>query len=205
MRTLLMITTALFTAAAAPAFAQGAAAPHTMDAQLDNLRANGEYQEGQQHSPSTGAPAEVMESQPIRPDGTPSASSPQVYRSMIDSQGNGAIAPLPLDIQTNGSVTYVSGGISDEEMDMLKARANEFNLRIALNSADGHFMVASNFHVLDSTGLEVLRIDDAGPYVYAKLKPGKYTIEAVENGEIKTATVNVPNSGSTQARLAFQQ
>jgi hypothetical protein len=124
---------------------------------------------------------------------------------MIDSQGSGAIPALPLNVMTNGQVTYVSGGISDEELDMLKARSGEFNLHIMINATGGAFMVPSKFHVLDSKGLEVLRIDDAGPYVYAKLTPGKYTIEAVEEGEIKTATVNVPANGAAKVQLTFKQ
>lgn len=193
MRTLWMVTTALMALATLPANAQQA--PQTLDGQLRRLEATGQIQP---HSPARVAPAERMDSQPVSNGGT-------VYQSLIDSQGSGAIPALPLDVMTNGTVTYVSGGISDEEMAMLKSRASEFNLHVNMNTVGGAFMVTSKFHVLDANNTEVLRIEDAGPYVYAHLPAGKYTVEAVEGSEIKAATVNVPAKGAVRTQLTFKQ
>jgi hypothetical protein len=205
MRSLWMITTIMCTTAGATAYAQGAT-PTTMDAQLEQMQASGDYVPPQQQVPSASAPAEILAPHPITPDGSVTTSSgTKVYQSMIHSEGNGAIPPVPLETQTNGQVTYLNGGISDEEMNMLKTHAGDYNLQIIMNVPSGQFMVASKFHILDSSGQEVLRVDDAGPYLYAKLSPGKYTVEAVENGEIKTANVNVPASGSTRIHLTFTQ
>ena len=193
MRTLSMVTSAILALAALPANAQQA--PQTLDGQLRKLEATGQVQP---HSPTRVAPAEAIDSQPVNSNGT-------VYQSLIDSQGNGAIPALPLDVMTNGTVTYVSGGISDEEMAMLKSRASEFNLHVNMNTVGGAFMVTSKFHVLDANNAEVLRIEDAGPSVYAHLPAGKYTVEAVEGSEIKAATVNVPAKGAVRTQLTFKQ
>src|SRR4051812_6936733 len=39
--------------------------------------------------------------------------------SLIDSVGEGAIPAMPIQAMTNGEITYLSGGISDEELAQL--------------------------------------------------------------------------------------
>lgn len=211
MQPLWIMITGLLMFCALPAFAQ-TLLPKTMDVQLERLHQKGQYH-GRYHGARSGIHSEVpMDIPPAPPVNAAPASgsapmktgAPAAYHSMIDSTGSGAIDPLPLEIETYGHVTYISGGISDEEVNMLKTHGGEFNLHVLINTAGGGYLVASNFHVMDSTGLEVLRINNAGPYIYAQLAPGTYMVEAVEGSEIKNTRVTVPTKGFKQVQLTFQ-
>ncbi len=189
MRMLLMMTTVLLTAVSLPVFAQGSDKPMTMDEQLQRLR---------QKDPSAGVAAPAAQ-----PSAASSQPQPSGYRSMIESEGGDAIPALPLEIINNGTVTYVSGGVSDEELDMLKARASEFSLHVLLSGTGGEFVGDAHFRILDSSNAEVLRISGAGPYVYVQLPAGKYLIESYLNGTEKKATVTIVDKRSTKANLVF--
>jgi hypothetical protein len=199
MRTLLMITTVLLATASLPAFAQGSDRPMSMDEQLQRLR---------QKDPSAGvetAPAKSAE-QPQALSVTThvnTAPQPTGYQSLIESEGGDAIPALPLEIINNGSVTYVTGGVSSEELDMLKARASEFSLQVLLSGTGGEFVGDAHFRILDSNNAEVLRISGAGPYVYVQLPAGKYLIESYLNGTEKKATVTIADKRVTKAHLVF--
>ncbi len=187
MRTLCMVTTVLFTLGSFPAMAQNVIQdtnPQTLDGQLQQMQGGAQ--------PRTAMPVRAMQAAPAS-------------GGMIQSQGNGAIPANALEVQTYGEISYITGGISDEETDMLKAHASEYNLHILINSTGGAFEVAEKFHVLDSKGVEVLRVDDAGPYVYAKLNPGSYTVEANQGGEIRTSKINVPAKGASKVQITFKQ
>jgi hypothetical protein len=120
------------------------------------------------------------------------------------SEGSGAIPPLPLDIMTNGNATYVTGGIGDEELEMLKARENDFNVHLLMTSTHGEYIGGVMVRVLNEQGQEVLTANDAGPYLYVKLPPGKYTLEGTATqGGIKSVKVNAPASGYTKAHIVY--
>jgi len=186
---ILSIATALLLTASIPALAQDViqdTGPHTMDGQLQNMQTHG-------YQPRKAEPSEMM------------MQAKPASGAMIESQGNGAIPANAIEVQTSGQVTYMTGGISDEEVNMLKAHANEFNLHVLINTTGGAYLVTDKFHIMDSQSVEVLRVDDAGPYVYAKLTPGTYTIEANEGGEIKTAKISVPAKGAAKVQMTFKQ
>lgn len=218
MRMLWLMATVILTASGLPALAEDAPLPQTMGAQLERMRQSGEYMGAtpyeQREAPVTVPPKEQVHTLPADAEKTPAAETtnqaatpalaPEVvaYQSMIESQGGGAIAPVPLEMRTNGQATYITGGISEDELVMLKAHANKFNLQVLL-SKDGHYLVADYLHIMDPTGLEVVRVEEAGPYVYAELTPGTYTVEASLEGEIKNATVTIKETGTKKLSFAF--
>ena len=153
-------------------------------------------------SPAAAAPEEkVMPKRKPRPKPAPVASVPI---TPFGSEGSGAIPALPLDIMTNGNVMYVTGGIGDEELEMLKSHDNEFNVHLLLSASSGEYISDVLVRVLNEQGQEVLSVPNAGPYLYVKLPPGKYTLEGTATqGGIKSVKVNAPASGYAKAHIVY--
>lgn len=150
--------------------------------------------------PATPSPAADMSSPaarrlPIARDG-----------EVIDSVGGGATeAVLPV-VERNDGISYITGGIGDEEMGEMASQEQNFNVRILIGSTHGEYMGENAIRFLDKQGVEVLRVEEVGPLFYANLPVGTYTAEvASPKGTIKTAKViareKAPASGKIVIRF----
>ena len=150
-------------------------------------------------SPATAAPQEWPAASPQ----IPASISPVV----IDSTGGGAIPSLPLESKTSSGVTYLNGGIGDEEMAQLKSQSGSYNLHVMLSAPSGEYISDVQLQIIDSKGLPLLTVSDAGPYVYAQLKPGHYTLETsmVGNSAVKKLKINIPAKGVVKEHIVYNQ
>lgn len=100
---------------------------------------------------------------------------------IIDSVGSGATEPVLTSVQTSDGINYITGGVGDEELAVLKAQEDNYNAHLLLTSMNGEYMgdVALNF--LDKQGNEVLKVDSAGPLFYVNLPAGTYNVEATSS------------------------
>ncbi len=122
------------------------------------------------------------------------------------SVGGGAIPALPLESQQSGTVTYLNGGIGDEELAQLKAQSAQYNLQVMLSAPGGAYISDVRLRVLDDSGKALLDIADAGPYLYAKLPAGTYKLETTNPGaEAKTETVKIPATGAFKKHIVYNQ
>lgn len=124
---------------------------------------------------------------------------------IIDSSGGGAIPALPLQTYVTGGIQYVSGGIGDEEQEQLKSVAAEYNVQALFSMRTGAYVSNVAVRVLDGAGRELLSVDSAGPFLYMKLPPGRYTLEATRYNEIRKASVNANDKGTVKPHVAFAE
>jgi hypothetical protein len=108
--------------------------------------------------------------------------------------------------QTQGEVTYVSGGIGQEESQAFEAAAAQYPL--ALEFAIKHAPRASyttNVHVIvtDTQGTPVLDTHSHGPFLLAKLPAGRYTVIAERHQQTLTRTVHVANHKPTHVMFLW--
>lgn len=82
-----------------------------------------------------------------------------------------------------GSVTYVSGGIGDEERDEIRLRERDFNLKLLFSERDGSYLGSVDVVVLNPKGEAILEANSAGPFLLARLPSGSYVIKASMNGQ----------------------
>jgi hypothetical protein len=117
---------------------------------------------------------------------------------IIDSVGGGATeAVLPV-VQKSKDISYITGGIGDEEMAEIDAQAHNFNARILLIAAQGEYMSEVAIRFLDKNNAEILRVDSVGPFFYVNLPNGTYTVEAAStSGAIQKAKLVVPAKNQT--------
>lgn len=116
----------------------------------------------------------------------------------------GAIPALPLDVQTQGDITYITGGIGEEEEAQLRAGEKDYNLRLLMTSPSGEYVSEVKLNIMKG-GTQVLSVDGTGPYFYAKLQPGTYTVEALaSDGNSRKFNVKVPAKGMSRQQVMFR-
>ncbi len=96
--------------------------------------------------------------------------------------------------RTAQGAEFVTGGVTKEEADYLRARAADYPLEMVFTKAtDVGAVFAADVHVRvrDERGTEVLEVAAAEPILLARLAPGRYTIEATYGGRTRTAGVTV--------------
>jgi len=123
--------------------------------------------------------------------------------SMIDSVGDGAIPALPLEVQNSNGISYINGGVGDEEVAELKSKEQDFNVHVLVSAPQGEFISDVTLTVTDSKGQSLLTVNDAGPYFYAQLLPGTYMLQGTAGGEKKNISIKVPKSGAIKKQLSF--
>jgi len=93
-------------------------------------------------------------------------------------------------VQSAGGVDYVSGGAGDEERAAMAQLRPEFALRIVFSDSTGAYVVADRVEVRGASGT-VLAVTTAGPMLFLKLGPGRYTIEASIAGRMDRRSVEL--------------
>lgn len=99
-----------------------------------------------------------------------------------------AEAPFPMPIQ-QGDVTYITGGIGEDEAEAMRASASAYNLLVTNARRDGSFTAGIDVVIRDGHGQTVLMAKDTGPLFFVRLPPGAYTMDALYNGIEKVKDV----------------
>lgn len=88
---------------------------------------------------------------------------------------------------------HISGGVGLEERGTMLARRGEFNLHLAYAATSGEYIAEVETLIAEEhDGYVVLRLVSDGPFVYAKLKPGRYTLAATFRGRTQRRELVVP-------------
>lgn len=120
-----------------------------------------------------------------------------------------AFAALPSALppeQTQGGVTYVSGGVGQEEAQAFEAAAAQYplTLEFAIKHAP-HAEYAADVHVVvtDAQGTRVLDTTSDGPFLLAKLPAGRYTVTAERHQQTLARTVHVATHKPTHVMFLW--
>ncbi len=85
--------------------------------------------------------------------------------------------PDAITVQQQGNISYVTGGIGEEESAAMQQARPDYNLHVMNSYRDGSFSGDTKITIFDRAGNQVLAAD-AGPLLYANLPAGKYQIVA---------------------------
>ncbi len=111
--------------------------------------------------------------------------------------------PMPAP-QTQGAVSFVTGGIGLDEANAFRAAAAQYNLRITLAAETGEFFAGVKVTLLDAQGRTVAEATSDGPYVFFKVPPGKYQVVADNLGQSVRKTVHARAHGGAELVLRWK-
>ena len=103
----------------------------------------------------------------------------------------------PLEPQTVSGVTYVTGGVGQDETQALRQMEGRFNLRLLFaRQSSGEYLANVQVSIRDRGGRTILDTVAEGPRLLAQVPPGAYTVVASSDGRAITRQVNVPSGGA---------
>lgn len=96
--------------------------------------------------------------------------------------------------RTQGNVSYMSGGIGSGESTAMRKEEARFPLTLEFvenATPKPEYLANVDVTIRDHANKLVLNTVADGPYLLAKVPPGKYTVTAVSDGKTKTRVVNL--------------
>jgi hypothetical protein len=126
-----------------------------------------------------------------------------IARALFAAAAIAAAGPVcALEVRGGDDARWVSGGIGeDERVDMLMLLP-DYNLRV-LTAAEksGAYLAGAEVVVRDAAGRVVFETELAGPFLLARLAPGKYELQTTYGGKAQTRAFTIPASGRRELFL----
>ena len=116
-----------------------------------------------------------------------------------------ASSALPA-VHSVGQVEYMVGGIGRGEADAIEHVSKQWPLTIEFaekSKPHDEFVADVQTTVRDANGKTVLHVDAAGPFLLAKLAPGRYTIDARLAGKTVQQKVDLARGQPAKAVLVW--
>jgi hypothetical protein len=114
------------------------------------------------------------------------------------SAGNVNGGGLP-QIQQQGDVSFVSGGVGLDESKALQQAQSQWPLSLRFTGPGSDFLADVRVRVVDAHNGEVLSTTSRGPYMLVKLRPGRYTVHAQYKDRDQSKPVTIPAKGTAKA------
>ena len=108
--------------------------------------------------------------------------------------------------QTQGEVTFVSGGVGGDERNEMQALRAGYNLNLLFSiRGTGEYLSDVKVLIADAGGNVVLDALSDGPMLFAKLKPGRYVVSADRDGQVFQKRVTVGGNKRTSLSFSWPQ
>ena len=108
--------------------------------------------------------------------------------------------------QTQGEVTFITGGVGIDERNELDANRANYNLSLLFSvQGTGDYLSDVKIRITDLKGNVFLETVSDGPKLFAKLPPGRYIVIADLNGETYHKTVSVRGKQNTSLSFTWSQ
>lgn len=115
-----------------------------------------------------------------------------------------SIDSLP-QIQHQGEVSYVSGGIGLDESTAIKREASRWPLSLLFADHRSEYVSHVDVRITRAGGDDVLTATSAGPYMLVRLRPGAYVVHATGGDVERTAQVVVSAAGTAKVSFTFDR
>jgi hypothetical protein len=114
-------------------------------------------------------------------------------------------SPLVAVADESTAIRYLSGGIGLEDRQRLEETAGDFDLKLVFAEPHGEYLADVPVVIEDTHGNAVLRATSQGPWFYAELPPGRYTVAIPQAGAQYTRSVEVPRHGQKEVLIHQQE
>ena len=111
-------------------------------------------------------------------------------------------------VKQSGNVSYVSGGVPDEQLPAIEQARESYPLVIELYQKAGpksEYTADAEIRIKNSKDEIVVDDKSDGPFFLVRTPPGTYEVEAVLNGKSITQRAVVPAKGSRSLMFIFPQ
>lgn len=95
---------------------------------------------------------------------------------------------------------YLCTGVGESRDD---PRWKEYPLKLMFTGSGRAYISEVKIELKDASGQTVLSTECDGPWLLAKLKAGKYAVQATAEGSTKNVSVTVPASGQASLAIRF--
>jgi hypothetical protein len=105
-----------------------------------------------------------------------------------------------------GKVAFRTGGVGQYEAEAMKAAASKYPLDVEfVKQAAGteEYLAGVDVSILDNAGKPVLKTTTDGPFLLAKLPPGRYTLVAKNDNIPRQRHVTVPARGTDHVVIGW--
>ena len=94
--------------------------------------------------------------------------------------------------QLQNGITYLNGGVGQEEQDAMRAQRAGYNLQLTFATRQtGAYRSDVQLDIADMNGNTRLSVANAGPMLFARLPAGTYRISAAAEGKTFKRTVKL--------------
>jgi hypothetical protein len=97
-------------------------------------------------------------------------------------------------VQHSGDISWISGGIGEDESSAIKAAGPGYALWISFTSrieGKDAYTAPDQVTILKADGAPVLDLKPSGPYLLLDLPPGRYKVSAGSAAHSNTQTVDI--------------
>lgn len=116
------------------------------------------------------------------------------------------VAETMIKPQTQGEVTFISGGVGGDERSAMQEIRTDYNLSLLFSvQGSGEYLSDVKVSVTDAKGNTVLETVSDGPMLLASLKPGHYTVTAELDGQVTHKKAMVGNKQRTSLSFIWPQ
>jgi hypothetical protein len=88
-------------------------------------------------------------------------------------------------------ITVHTGAVGDEEREAMMRAYGDYNLHLGFAQKSGEFLAGVEVKIRDAKGEEVWTGEADGPFLFARVPPGKYTVLALHEGQELKRTIQV--------------
>jgi hypothetical protein len=112
--------------------------------------------------------------------------------ALIVGLGSGfAGADTPPSPKRFGDVVYLTGGVTKDEAQLMKAAASQYNLQVTFIANTGQYLADVPVSVKNERGQVVFDGVSEGPMLWIGVPPGKYVVTAQHSGQPQTQRIDV--------------
>ena len=129
--------------------------------------------------------------------------SQQARGVVTGGTGDGGIALHSDQARANAPVPAVSGGVSLNARDNMRANTPPHNVKMVFALNTGNYVSDVRVKVTDTQGRVVLEDTSNGPWLFAKLPAGNYKAQATYNGHTVNHNFSVGRSGVKTAQFRW--
>src|SRR5690606_17768343 len=117
-----------------------------------------------------------------------------------------AAASLPAEQQGQG-VTYVTGGIGQDESAAFKAAMPTFPLVVEVyqhNGGNSEYSASSKMRLENLRSGQVFHATLEGPFALLRVEPGRYDVQIDLGGKVQHKKIEVKEDSSVHATFVFK-